>query len=115
VALITKRTLSLPKSRGGLRAQCRFSVQRFLAGVLLAAIADSRVWSPALAEETPAHIEKAPRGWLARLYPDAWGTDYKILINPRIIIAKISFGRGTYQLTDGTDAYEYLEKRCSED
>jgi hypothetical protein len=86
-----------------------------LAGVLLAPIADGRVRSPALAEETLTHIEKAPCGWFTRLYPGAWGTDHKILINPRIIVEKISFGRGTYQLIDGTDAYEYLEKRCGED
>jgi hypothetical protein len=73
-----------------------------------------RVWSPALAEETLMQIKSAC-GWFTRLYHDAWGTDHEILINPRIIVEKISFGRGTYQLTDGTDAYEYLEKRCGED
>jgi hypothetical protein len=32
-----------------------------------------------------------------------------------MMIEKITFGRGTYQLADGTDAYDYLEKRCGED
>jgi hypothetical protein len=86
-----------------------------LAFVFLASIADSRVWSPALAEETLTHIENAPCGWFTGLYPGAWGTDHKVLINPRLTIARVSFGRGTYQLADGTDAYEYLEKRCGED
>jgi hypothetical protein len=86
-----------------------------LAGVLLASIADSRVWSPALAEETLTPIENAPCGWFTRLYPGAWGTDHKIQINPRISIARISFGPGTYQLADGTDAYDYLEQRCGDE
>jgi hypothetical protein len=86
-----------------------------LAGLFLASIADSRIWSPALAGETLTHIEDAPCGWFTRLYPGAWGTDHKIQVNPHLIIEKISFARGTYQLIDGTDAYEFLEKRCGED
>ena len=36
------------------------------------------------------------------------------MINPRTVIAKTSFGRGTFTLADGTDAFEYLERKCGE-
>lgn len=86
-----------------------------LAGVLLAPIAGGRNLSPALAQQPPTRIENAPCGWFTSLYPGAWGTEHKILINPRIIDEQFSFGRGTYRLADGTDAYEYLQRKCGKD
>jgi hypothetical protein len=83
-----------------------------LASSLLAPIADRHHWSSALAEETPTRIENAPCGWFTQLYPGAWGTDHKIMINRYVVIENISFGQGTYQLADGTDAFRFLEKRC---
>ena len=84
-----------------------------LTGLLMVPIADGHYWSPAAAAEPPTLIENAPCGWFTSVYPGAWSTDHKILINPRIVIEKMSFGRGTHQLVDGTDAYDYLERRCS--
>jgi hypothetical protein len=85
-----------------------------LAGVLLVPAVVSRDWSAAAAE-TVAHIENAPCGWFSNVYPGAWGTDHKILINRNVIIERMSFARGMYQLADGTDAYDFLEKRCGRD
>jgi hypothetical protein len=82
-----------------------------LAGMLLAPEMASRDWSAAAAE-TLTHIENAPCGWFTSLYPGAWGTDHKILINPSVVIESLSFDQGTYQLADGTDAYDFLERRC---
>jgi hypothetical protein len=85
-----------------------------LAGLLLVPITGGRDYSSALAEEAPARIENAPCGWFTQLYPGAWGTDHRILIKPDLVIDRTSFGRGTFQLADGTDASEYLEKKCGE-
>jgi hypothetical protein len=82
-----------------------------LAGLFLVPIADGRVRSAA-AEEAATRIENAPCGWFTQSYPGAWGTEHRILIVPGVVIEKISFSRGTFQLADGTDASEYLEKRC---
>jgi hypothetical protein len=86
-----------------------------LAGVLLAPIMDGRDLSPALAEKAPTRIQDAPCGWFTSLYPGAWGTDHKILINLHSVIENASFGRGTYRLADGTDAYEYLQRKCGKE
>jgi len=86
-----------------------------LAALLLAPFVDGRNPTPASAAENPTPIENAPCGWFTSLYPGAWGTDRKILINPRVAIERTSFGRGTYQLADGTDAYDYLQKKCGQD
>jgi hypothetical protein len=82
-----------------------------LAGLLFAPVADGR----ALAGENPTPIQDAPCRWFVRLYPGAWGTDHKILINPRLVIERVSFGQGNYRLADGTDAYDYLQRRCGDD
>jgi hypothetical protein len=85
-----------------------------LAGLFLAPIAYAHDWSASSAEESPTRIESAPCGWFTQLYPGAWGTDHKILINSDVLIERISFSRGSFQLADGTDAAEYLERRCGE-
>lgn len=86
-----------------------------LAGVVLAPLVTGGNWSPAAAANNATHIENAPCGWFTSSYPGAWGTDHKVLINPGLVIERMSIGRGTYRLTDGTDAYDYLEKRCGKD
>lgn len=90
-------------------------ITTILVGILLAPIADGRDRSAASAEETATRIENAPCGWFTQAYPGAWGTDHRILINAALVIEKVSFSRGTYRLADGTDASEYLEKKCGRD
>jgi hypothetical protein len=85
-----------------------------LAGTLLVSMVSGRVWPTASAEETATRIEDAPCNWFTRLYPGAWGTDRKIAVAGNLVIEKTSFSRGTFQLDDGSDAYDYLEKRCGE-
>ncbi len=81
------------------------------AGVFVVPALVDRDGSAAVAG-TLTQIENAPCGWFTSLYPGAWGTDHKVLINPNIVVEGMSFGRGTYQLADGADAYDFLEKRC---
>ena len=86
-----------------------------LAGMLFAPIADACCWSTASAAASPTRIQDAPCGWFTSVYPDAWGTDHKILMNLHVIVENGSFGRGTFQLPDGTDAYEFLQRKCGKD
>ena len=65
-----------------------------LAGVLFAPIVDGHHWIAALADQSPTRIQDAPCGWFTSLYPGAWGTDHKILMNLRVVVENASFGRG---------------------
>ncbi|HEY5067595.1 MAG TPA: hypothetical protein VIJ04_22560 [Xanthobacteraceae bacterium] len=85
-----------------------------LAGLFLAPAVGSHDRSSASAKDDSTRIENAPCVWFSELFPGAWGTDHKIMINPQTVIAKASFGRGTFTLVDGTDAFEYLERKCGE-
>jgi hypothetical protein len=68
--------------------------------------------SPPPAQETATLIQYAPCEWFVRVYPDTWGTDHIILVNKKLEVGKISFGRGLFRMDDGTDVYDYLEKKC---
>ena len=94
-----------------MRSSVAFS-SAILAGLLFAPIVDGHCLSAAFAEQAPTRIQDAPCGWFTSSYPGAWGTDHKILINLQVVIENISFGPGTFQLADGTDAYDYLQRKC---
>lgn len=85
-----------------------------LTGLFMAPVIGSHDRSSASAKDNSTRIENAPCVWFTELFPGAWGTDQKIMINPQTVIAKTSFGRGTFTLADGTDAFEYLERKCGE-
>jgi hypothetical protein len=63
-------------------------------------------------QETATLIQYAPCEWFLKVYPDTWGTDHIILVNKKLEVGKISFGRGLFRMDDGTDVYDYLEKKC---
>jgi hypothetical protein len=79
-----------------------------LAGLFLAPVIGSHDRSSVSAKDNSRRIENAPCAWFTELFPGAWGTDQTIMINPRTVIAKAWFGRGTFTLADCTDAFEYL-------
>jgi hypothetical protein len=64
------------------------------------------------AQELPTPVQDAPCRWFAKPHGESWGTDHVVKINDQQTIAGFSFIRGDLKLTNGTDAYDYLERKC---
>ena len=72
-----------------------------LTGLFLAPVIGSHDRSSASAKDNSTRIENAPCVWFTELFPGAWGTDQKIMINPRTVIAKTRSAAGPSHLPMG--------------
>jgi hypothetical protein len=71
------------------------------------------VVAPAIAQDFPTPIQNAPCGWFGKVNGDAWETEHAVKINNWQTISGLSFIRGDLKLNSGTDAYDYLERKCA--
>jgi len=79
--------------------------------LLFAAVIASGQASAQTSKDKPPAIETVPCNWFHKVTPDIWGTDYTVQIGI-FTIRRSGFGRGVYSLSNGEDAYDYLEKKC---
>jgi hypothetical protein len=66
----------------------------------------------AAAQEAPTPLENAPCNWFAKASGDSWGTDHVVQINDQQAISGFTFIRGVLKTNSGTDAYDYLQRKC---
>lgn len=71
------------------------------------------VIAPAIAQDLPTPIQRAPCSWFGKVNSNAWETAHAVEINNRQAISGLSFIRGDLKLNSGTDAYDYLERKCA--
>jgi hypothetical protein len=69
--------------------------------------------APAVAQDLPTPIQDAPCSWFGKVNSDAWETAHAVKINSQQAISGLSFIRGDLKLNGGTDAYDYLERKCA--
>jgi hypothetical protein len=79
-----------------------------IAAVLLAASMPT-----VTAQERPPLLVESPCGWFAKTAPYIWSTNHIIRLDTwGVVTGLLWFEPGKYRLDDGTDAYEFVERKC---
>jgi hypothetical protein len=69
--------------------------------------------SPAYAEMPPPLLVDSPCGWFVKTAPEVWSTNRIVRVDTwGLVNGLLSFGPGAYRVDDGTDAYEFIERKC---
>ncbi len=69
--------------------------------------------APAYAQILPPLLVDSPCSWFAKTVPDVWSTNHIVRVDTwGVVKGPLSFGPGTYRVDDGTDAYEFVERKC---
>ncbi len=69
--------------------------------------------SPVYAQAGPPLLADSPCSWFIKTAADVWSTDHIVRVDTwGVVNGPLSFGPGTYRVDDGTDAYEFVERKC---
>jgi len=69
--------------------------------------------SPVSAQARPPLLVDSPCGWFVKTAPDIWSTNHVVRVDTwGLVNGLLSFGPGSYRVDDGTDAYEFIERKC---
>jgi hypothetical protein len=92
----------------------RVDVERFMMKKAIMAAALFPILNcPAPAHERPPLLVESPCGWFVKMAPDIWSTDHVIRVDTwGAVTGALWFRPGMYRVDDGTDAYEFIERKC---
>ncbi len=70
-------------------------------------------YAQVLPQELPPLLVESPCGWFVKTAPNIWSTDYVMRVDTwGAVTGKLSVWPGRYRVDDGTDAYEFVERKC---